>query len=360
MTRLARTLLSLAFAALVLAPVAFSPAARADELQDIGALLKSGQQAQALERVNKYLVAKPKDAQGRFLKGLILAEQNKSAEAIEVFTKLSQDYPELPEPYNNVAVLYASQGQYEKARQALESSIRTHPAYATAYENLGDVYTKLASQAYDKALQIDSSNATAKSKLALMTELISNTGTPKPRSAVNAPAPSAAPSATSRVAEGKVPTPPAAVAQAPSAPAAQSPSAPVAATPPTKATPEPKAARAEGEGSDEVLRTVRGWARAWESKEVGTYLAYYGAEFRPPNGESRAKWEAGRRTRIAAPRKIEVEIGSPKVTLHGANAATVVFRQGYRSDSLKVNSTKTLIMARQNGKWQIREERVGR
>jgi tetratricopeptide (TPR) repeat protein len=65
---------------------------------------------------------------------LILTEQGNSKEAIEIFTKLTQDYPELPEPYNNLAVIYASQGQYDKARAALEQSIRTHPSYATAYE----------------------------------------------------------------------------------------------------------------------------------------------------------------------------------------------------------------------------------
>src|SRR5438876_8866726 len=111
---------------------------RADELQDIDRLLKQSQHAQALERVNQYLSQRPKDAKGRFIKGLILVEQNKVAEAIEVFTALARDYPELPEPYNNLAVLYAAQGQYEKARQQLEMSIRTHPSYATAYENLGD------------------------------------------------------------------------------------------------------------------------------------------------------------------------------------------------------------------------------
>src|SRR6266568_4507570 len=149
---------------------------RADELQDIDALVKQGQHAKALERVNQYLAQKPRDPKGRFIKGLILAEQNKGAEAIEVFTALSRDYPELPEPYNNLAVLYAAQGQYEKARQQLEMSIRTHPSYATAYENLGDVYTKLASQAYDKALQFDSSNSAAKNKLSLIRDLISSNG----------------------------------------------------------------------------------------------------------------------------------------------------------------------------------------
>src|SRR6188474_530050 len=146
--------------------------ALADEVQDAAKLLKAGQHRQALDLVNKVLKAKPKDAQARFLKGLILTEQGNAKEAIEIFTQLTKDYPELPEPYNNLAVIYASQGQYDRARAALAQSIRTHPSYATAYENLGDVYAKLASQAYDKALQIDSSNTTAKNKLSLVRELV--------------------------------------------------------------------------------------------------------------------------------------------------------------------------------------------
>src|SRR5882672_10223711 len=114
----------------------FAIPAHADDLQDAAKLLKSGQHQQALERVNKILAAKPRDPQARFLKGLIFTEQGNSREAIDIFSKLTQDYPELPEPYNNLAVIYASQGQYEKARAALEQSIRTHPSYATAYENL--------------------------------------------------------------------------------------------------------------------------------------------------------------------------------------------------------------------------------
>src|SRR5437899_975719 len=160
----------------------------ADELQDIDRLLKQSQHAQALERVNQYLSQRPKDAKGRFIKGLILVEQNKVAEAIEVFTALSRDYPELPEPYNNLAVLYAGQGQYEKARQQLEMSIRTHPSYATAYENLGDVYAKLASQAYDKALQLDSTNSGAKNKLSLIRDLIGRAPAAAPAVASESPA----------------------------------------------------------------------------------------------------------------------------------------------------------------------------
>src|SRR5688572_1075159 len=104
----------------------------ADEVQEAAKLLKAGQHKQALDKVNRVLAAKPRDAQARFLKGLILTEQGKSKDAIEIFTALTKDYPELPEPYNNLAVIYASQGQYDKARAALEQSIRTHPSYATA------------------------------------------------------------------------------------------------------------------------------------------------------------------------------------------------------------------------------------
>src|SRR6185295_648214 len=159
-------------------------AARADDLQDASRMLKAGQHQQALERVNKVLAAKPRDPQARFLKGLIFTDQGNTKDAIEIFTKLTQDYPELPEPYNNLAVIYAAQGQYDKARVALEQSIRTHPSYATAYENLGDVYAKLASQAYDKALQIDSTNKGAQNKLSLTRELVG-----RPGSAVVAAAP---------------------------------------------------------------------------------------------------------------------------------------------------------------------------
>ncbi len=150
-----------------------APAVHADALQDISKQIKQGQYPQALEQVDKYLAGKPKDAQGRFLKGIVLTEMNKPNEAIAVFTKLTEDYPELPEPYNNLAVIYAQQKQYDKAKQALEMAIRTHPSYATAHENLGDIYARLASQAYDKALQIDSSNSSAQNKLALISDLMS-------------------------------------------------------------------------------------------------------------------------------------------------------------------------------------------
>ncbi len=346
--------------ALLLAPMMV----RADDMQDASRLLRQGQHAQALEKINQFLSSKPRDPQGRFLKGLILAEQNKATEAIEVFTKLTQDYPELPEPYNNLAVLYAAQGQYEKARQSLELSIRTHPSYATAYENLGDVYTKLASQAYDKALQLDSSNTSAQTKLSLIRDLVpagNRAPRPSPRTEPTtlaaAPAPKASPAPAS--APKAVETKPTA-ATAPAAAPVPAP-APVAApsAPEPKAVPEaPKAAAKNGE-SEEVLKAVRSWAAAWAAKDVKAYLGYYAKGFKTPNGEARGEWEKGRAQRINAPKKIEVGVESPKVSIKDDNSATVTFRQAYRSDHLKVSSTKTLVLIKADGRWLIQQERVG-
>lgn len=143
------------------------------ELEKINDLTKQGQYATALERLNSYLSKNPHDAPALFLKGLILSDQNKSADAIKVFTGLTEDFPELPEPYNNLAVLYAAQGHYEQARHSLEMAIHTHPDYAIAEENLGDIYAKMAAIAYAKALQLDNTDTTAQTKLTLAQQIFS-------------------------------------------------------------------------------------------------------------------------------------------------------------------------------------------
>jgi len=306
--------------------------AQANDIQDASKLLKSGQHQQALERVNKVLAAKPKDPQARFLKGLIFAEQGNAKDATEIFLQLTRDYPELPEPYNNLAVIYAAQGQYDKARGALEQSIRTHPSYATAYENLGDVYAKLASQAYDKALQIDSANAATKNKLALVRDLVVSGAT------------------------GAGAAPPVAVASAPrKEPAAV---AAVEPKPPAeKPAQKPVPARPANE---EIIDTVNSWAKAWASRNVDAYLTFYGKDFKTPGGEPRAQWEAARRQRISAPKTISVSVGSPKVSVAADGQASVTFRQSYASDVVKAASTtKTLVLAKVDGRWLIQQERVG-
>jgi tetratricopeptide (TPR) repeat protein len=316
--------------------------------------MKQGQHGQALEQVDKYLAGKPRDAQGRFLKGLILTELNRSNEAIVVFQKLTEDYPELPEPYNNLAVIYAQQKQYEKAKVALEAAIRTHPAYATAHENLGDIYARLASQAYDKALQIDSSNTSAQTKLSMIRELVGSRPAPQAKPAVVVaearPVPVKAPEAK--------PVEPEPVAAKPAEP---SPAEARPAEPKPAASPAPAPAPAPAANTaDDVTKAVQSWAAAWSKKDVKAYLGHYAKDFKTPAGESRAKWEAERTQRIDKPGAIAVSVDDVRVTPEGADRATARFRQNYRSATLKTSSSKVLLLVRQEGRWLIQQERVGK
>jgi Flp pilus assembly protein TadD len=179
--------LSRFFAAIIASVMLSSAPVLADEIQEINQQFRQGDTTGALDRANRYLTKNPKDAQVRFLKGLILADQGKTNDAIDVLSRLTEDYPELPEPYNNLAVLYAAQGKYGDARNALEMAIRAHPDYATAHENLGDLYAKMASISYDKALALDSKNATVQSKLSLIQTMLGGQGR-KPAAAKPVPA----------------------------------------------------------------------------------------------------------------------------------------------------------------------------
>lgn len=143
------------------------------DLAQVDKWLRDGQSERALEGVDRYLADHPKDARGRFMKGVILADRKKPQEAMKVYRDLTLDYPDLPEPYNNLAVLHAAQGDYDQARTALEMAIRVKPDYAVAYENLGDIYANMAARAYNKTAQLDRGNKTAPVKLKQVTELLS-------------------------------------------------------------------------------------------------------------------------------------------------------------------------------------------
>ncbi|MBI3286005.1 MAG: tetratricopeptide repeat protein [Burkholderiales bacterium] len=336
-----RHVLKNAFAISSLSIALVSASSFADDAADIGKLLRAGQTAEALQKVDAALAQRPKDAQIRFFKGLILTEQNKSSEAIGIFSKLTDDYPELPEPYNNLAVLYASAGQFDKARAALEMAIRTNPTYGTAHENLGDVYAKLASQAYDKALQLDSGNAAAKLKLTMVRSLVGNaTGGTNPKASVSATTVAAAtPSLTNKAS-------PASLVKTDSAPAK------------TDTKISSKSAPAKNREEDDILKSVENWAKAWSGKDTNGYLAHYAKDFQTPKGESRKAWAEERRNRIEGKGRISVKVETPKVNIDG-NTAVVKFRQIYTSDQLTANSRKTLQMIKQDGKWQIKQERAG-
>lgn len=335
-------------AGLLLSSVAFA------DYAEVNRLMRAGQYAEATTKADQFLAGKPKDPQMRFLKGVILTEQGKPQDAITTFTKLIEDYPELPEPYNNLAVLNAGLGQFDKARAALEMAIRTNPSYATAHENLGDVYAKLASQAYSKALQLDSGNTGIQPKLGLIRDLFA------PNLRVRPAAPAAAAIAPLAAAKPAVPAAavaPAVVAAAPAAApvASAKPVAPVAAAPAAAAAAAAAPAAPAG-NEDEIRAAVQSWASAWSRKDMASYLGAYGKDFDAPGG--RTSWEGERKKRILGKSKISVQVSNLDIKITG-NKAQARFKQDYDADSLSVNSRKTLDLIRDGNRWVIVREATG-
>lgn len=107
-----------------------------------------------------------------------------------------------------------------------------------------------------------------------------------------------------------------------------------------------------------MIAQVNGWAKAWASQNVDSYLGYYSQQFEPPKGVSRKAWADERRARIEGKGRIHVEIAAPEVKIDG-NTAKVTFRQTYESDRLSARSRKTLVMVKNGGKWQIKQEVSG-
>ena len=290
-----------------------------DEAQ---ALVSKGDLQGALKRLDQQLASAPHDAEARFARGLVLMKLSRNDDALKVFSDLTRDYPQLPEPYNNLAVLYAQMGQYDKAREALEASLATHPSYATAHENLGDVYAAMAGAAYSRALALNQGNSTARFKLSVISQL------------------------------GQVPAP---------AAAAAAPPPPVAA--PAPVTPAPLAVQPPAPAPDQsiegpVTAALNEWAAAWSALDISRYLAAYAPDFTPEDGGSRAEWEKQRRDRIKKASHIKVTASNPEITATGPGQARASFVQNYESDTYSDHVNKMLEFRNVDGRWLITREYV--
>ena len=302
------------------APLLLAGAAAIAAEEDYQRALKLVQQGQikaAQAPLETYLKSAPQELRGRFLQGVVLIQLGKLNEATRLYQDLIEEFPQHPEPFNNLAVLYGMQGQYDKARAVLEMALHTHPSYAVAYENLGDVYSRMASQAYEKALQLDNKKPASQPNLKLLNEL---------RSA-------AAPvrlADNKAVEPGGAPEPVSGAELPPLQPAVE-----------------------------QALKAVSDWAAAWSSNDVERYLAAYDPAFQPADGGSRAEWEAQRRQRIAKPRKIAVSVQQPSVRPLDDGRMQVNFRQHYRSGKFEEVGNKTLILVKSADRWLIQQERTG-
>jgi tetratricopeptide (TPR) repeat protein len=319
-------------------------AAEVTALDEAQKLLDGGRAKAALEKASSHVTANPTDPEGRFLQGLALAEMGKAEEAIKIFEALTLDYPDLPEPYNNLAVLRAQRGEYDKARGALEEAIRTHPSYGTAHENLGDIYTILATVAYNKALSLNGENNAVKVKLDMLRDLTSVS--------TSAGTPVSAPTELPRVSPPIIASAKPAPKDTPTLSVPQSTTSDVLAAP--SGSNEPRAREKQ-----QVSDALATWAEAWSRKDVPNYLSSYGASFQPPKNLNRASWEAQRTQRIGGKSgSIRVSISNPQIRFLAIDLAMVTFVQGYKSATYNDKVTKNMLLENENGVWRIVREQT--
>lgn len=283
-----------------------------NKIEEIKLLLKNGKYNHAEILINNFNENNLNDPELLFYKGINETNLGKKNQAIDTFRDLTERFPELPEPFNNLAVLYAEKAQYRLAKEILEQAIKTNPSYLTAHINLGDIYTKMASEAYNKALEIDKSNNIAITKLSMITQLFNY----QPN--------------TKNTVIDSIKTKPA-----------------------VKVTKLSKKRL-----SQDILNSIENWKTAWENKDMKSYLNSYASNFNYPNKMTKSDWEKYRTSRIISKKIINLSLSNIQLKF-GKGKITAVFTQNYKSGNLNQTSNKTLVFIEENGDWLILEETSG-
>jgi len=325
------------YGALILFFISIAPASAYVSTQAIDNLLLKGDSKAALAQVEvlKKDLSPIDYANTKASALLMLGRWQEAANLLEPYYE--KDHANLLVA-NNYAVALWGMDKKEQARKVLETALNTA---TPAYRSLRKIYSAQAAEAYAKALNEKNS----------------------------APAPILL--ATSNGGADLVDKP-IVVAQAPKAPAPATPAAPVAtpssqvpktspvATPVVEAPPAQVAA-AEKDTSptpqelELITANMGNWVKAWSSKNVKSYLAFYSPSFSPDKGLSYADWLEQRKQRVAKPGAINVEISIMKV-VKSKNKILVTFRQKYNSANVNTNSVKCLEWVNDKGTWLITRE----
>lgn len=139
--------------------------AYSSKLREAQALVERKRYADAIAILDQLTAKHPHEPQARFIKGVALMDGGQTEDAIAQYRALASEFPELPEPHNNLAVLYAAKGEYALARDELLRAIEAAPDYAIAHENLGDVYVRLAEIEYRRTVSLDKANRSVAARL---------------------------------------------------------------------------------------------------------------------------------------------------------------------------------------------------
>ena len=138
-------------------------------------LLKAHKYPEAMDLVVSHIKKSPRNVQLRFLKARLQIEQRQFDQAKKTLLEITQQFPELPEPYNNLAALAANQNQWIEARDYLELALKLRPSYAIASANLGEVYIRLGAKAYENAAVAQPNQRIFSNRAKALTEILKST-----------------------------------------------------------------------------------------------------------------------------------------------------------------------------------------
>jgi len=315
---------------LLLLLIAVLPAsAYSNSFQQLQSELEKQKYASAATTGLSLLRKNPDNARAKFLTAVALQNNNQPSLAKKHYQQLIQSNPELPEPRNNLAMIYLQQGKHDQAVDLLISSLKTHPAYATAWSNLSNLYKGLASEAYRRALseEKDTSSVVHKIQLTALTHLHS-----LPESVIASPAQTDSPVQVATIDNPVL--------------------KPVIKIPPKAI----KTAAIEPDLSDnDLINIVKNWANAWGKKDIKTYLNAYTTNFKGRKASAK-QWRQFRSSRIKRPGKISIKLSNINIKSRTTNQVIIDFHQAYNSAKYSDKVAKRLYLTKTGKLWKISRE----
>jgi tetratricopeptide (TPR) repeat protein len=335
----------------------FLQVVQADTIKQMQNELKQGQFARAATTGLSLLRKQPKDIQLQFLTALAFQKNNQPRQAIRYYKTIIDAHPELPEPRNNLAIIYQQQGEYDKAVKLLIDSLNTDPVYATAWKNLNNIYQALASEAYRKALSDDKQPHSMMDKISLTTlETLQQNQTSSDATQMNMLASvsetQSAAAVTPEVHTATTATAPTPVSTPASTPASTPVSAPAPAPVTIVATAEQTPALPD---KNQMIQLLKDWAAAWSNQDFDHYVSAYSNDYtgRYPNHK---EWLKQRRKRVINKDRILVTLTHLTVKLRTSDSVVIDFQQAYQSPSYSDKVAKRIHLQRIDNEWKIQRE----
>ncbi|MEH6578126.1 MAG: tetratricopeptide repeat protein [Amphritea sp.] len=334
-----------------------------------GVLLKArtlqdkGDHPQAFDLINSYLTDNPKDLNGWLTYGIALMDQNKLQAAEDIFNKLIELYPDAPEPYNNLAAIYARRGDNNKAIDLLLQGFNTHPSYAQLRLNLKTVYASLANQVYNRALDSNEKNTLVRSNLTILDQTyIATPVAPvylQAETTLSAGHPvMTAAKAASQQPFASSPTVPLEVVAAVDQATKQAYEAEIEteSASPDAAVSRPELSPLDPATAKQMTNLIFRWADAWSGQDVNQYINFYIDQYRSGKAVTHKQWVLSLKKRLSAPAFIQVGISDISMIMLPNERVRAVFQQDYKSNTFQGSAYKSLVFTPVADSWKISAE----